>query len=685
MIPPRLSQKLFIFLFFPIPFLFYGYFCLPSIGMGDSALFIHRIGHLGISTWVNNHNITVLWGWLIEHLPLGDQAYRGNLSCVLAGALAIGIFYVALYAIHRCWLTALVSSLFLMVSHSMWWHSTVLAEYAVNAVFMATAIYLYGRLQRTGDLKYLYALFFLSGLGVFQHALLGCLLIGSLAALLWRMGRRKDNPWRILGKSALYFFIGFTPWLLTFIYEVNFYHSIVQPLSGAMGGQFKTLFFKRSLWSGFREYLFLVFMQFPSPYLFPAAIGVFYFVRSWRWTESTLGLIFTFIPIIVFEIGLNTWALFAQYLSTFIILAFWASFVVYKTIHHPIVIRSAIIRWLLALAAALSLGWTVYFYAHISRWGNDPNSFWCLRYNNAYSYNCFRSNEYLANPNKRNYHDIAEFCNLILRKLPSNAQYWDSDSRFYFQLKAYYQEAYHRRPDINVMLVNSFGLPNWGADRKAFEQSIEQAYLKNKDLFLCSTGEPFTDFLSKLPDKQKYHFKKYYLNDAHWIYKLLTVKDKDLKDNTLWKKGDLIPSDKPSLINLTLGNVDSHQGEIFWEQDMARYGPFWENDDQVLFKPYFQGAGIAFRLRFPKSLKGNMVLNVTTDSVAGAVEIWFNSVSLTSAPIDLFSRGIFVKKIVFKGVFFEKGDNVILIRVVGRNKNSSPTTVLGIDTIAITS
>ena len=682
--PVQLKKNWLIFLFIPIPFLFYGYTCLHSIGLGDSALFIDEIKNLKLSTYVNNHNLTTLWGWLVQILPTGNIAYKGNLSCVFAGSAAIGIFFIALYLTHRCWLTALISTLFLMISHSMWWHATYLADYGMNTVFVALTLYLYVQLHRTGSVKYLYTLFFLSGLALFQHYLLGSILVGAIAALLWRSFQKKEKAWPLLWKSAILFLIGLIPWMLTFQHDVSISHSISNTISGCLGGPFRTAYFKQPFWNGIVEYSFLIFIQFPSLYLLAVVPGLYFFLRSWKLNESSIGVFFTFLPVIVFELGLDTWAIFAQYLSTFIILAFWASFVVYKIVHHRKIIKSSFLKYLLLSAVILSLGWTPYFYGHLSRWGNDPNSIWFSRYNNSLSYNTYRVNEFLANPNKRGYHDIAEVCNLILAKLPPHAEFCDSDSRLYFQLQLYYQQFYHRRLDVDFYLINSFLFPNWGIDQKTFAQKIKYAYLNGKAFFLNSMGWPESDYLSGLPDRQNYQFEKFRLNDNWWVYKLITLKDKRSIDPTLWHRWDLLPSNKPVLINLTIENVlDFHEGYVLFQQDMVQYGPYWKNDDQIFFKPDKQGSEIGFLLRFNKAFKSTLTIKLTTAFDAGIVEIFLNDIPLAPNPIDLYSLGVYNKAFKFENASFINGNNIITMQVIGKNDRSSSMN-LGVDTIEIT-
>jgi hypothetical protein len=676
-------KKWSIFFFLPVPFLFYWYTCLPSIGMGDSVLFLHAVRALKISTWVNNHNLTALWGWPFQFLPFGDLAYRGNLSCAFSSAIAICIFYIALYQIHRCLMTAIVGAIFMMISQSVWWHATDLADYSMNTVFVATAIYFYGKLHRSDSIKYLYILFFVSGFALFQHYLLGSLLIGCIAAFIRRVIKRKENFWSTSGKAALFFFIGALPWFMTFLHDVSTNGSVAQTFSGCFGGPFKGLFFKEPVWNGLREFFTLVFIQFPSLYLVAIIFGLFLFLRSWKLSDSAIGIIFSVIPIIYFEVGLNTWALFAQYISVFIFMAFWGSFAIYWAIHHPKVQKHSLGKAILAILIICSMIWTVYFYANLSVWGMNPNSMWYSRYNNSYTFNTYRLNEFLANPNKRYNDDISSVCKLMLGKLPPHAQVWDSDSRLFFQMKEYYQQYYHQRLDIDMQLINSFGFANWGSDKNGFINAIKRAYRNGEDLYICSLGHPFASLMTQIPNKEQYQFEKFYLDANRWIYRLVTSREKKQENNTLLHRWDVLPTNKPSKINLNDENVlDFHQGHFVYQEDMSNYGPHWLNEDQIFFSPSRIGSEIGFLLRFNEAFKGTLAVNLTISFDSGEIEILLNDHPLNETPIDLYTKGISVKKFELPNVSFEKGNNILSIKVIGKNQNSSDIK-LGVDTIEI--
>ena len=62
-----------------LPFFFYYYTGARAIGLGDTALLLGDMHECIITTSVNNHNITIITGWLFSFLPFGSLEFRGTL------------------------------------------------------------------------------------------------------------------------------------------------------------------------------------------------------------------------------------------------------------------------------------------------------------------------------------------------------------------------------------------------------------------------------------------------------------------------------------------------------------------------------------------------------------------------------------------------------------------------------
>lgn len=165
-----------------------------------------------------------------------------------------------------------------------------------------------------------------------------------------------------------------------------------------------------------------------------------------------------------------------------------------------------------------SLTTPIYLYAQLSKWGKTPG-FWYSRYNNEYTVNTHSCAEFIANPNKRDYRDIALFARRVFEVLPQNAILVDADSRTFYPLR-YFQLYENVRPDIRLRLVNSWGFDNWGLSRRDFSELLERVYRNGEDLFIVSLAHPFGEFLAQENVQGRYEFERFPLDPERWIYRL---------------------------------------------------------------------------------------------------------------------------------------------------------------------
>ena len=168
---------------------------------------------------------------------------------------------------------------------------------------------------------------------------------------------------------------------------------------------------------------------------------------------------------------------------------------------------------------AASVMTPMYLYAQLSKWEDKPG-FWHARYNNNYTFNTYNGAEYIANPNKGTYRDIAELAARVFETLPQNAILIDTDSRTFYPLR-HFQLYEHERPDLRLRLVNSWGFDDWGLSRRDFSQLLERAYLNGEDLFVVSLGHPFGELLSQESLRGRYEFEPFALDSERWIYRLV--------------------------------------------------------------------------------------------------------------------------------------------------------------------
>lgn len=666
--------------FLIVPFAFYAYTCCPAIALGDPALLIDAIKSLILSTHVNNHNITILAGWLFQFLPFGEIAYRANLADAFIGACTVALFYDLSFRISGSKLPAVVSSLFLMISHTLWWNSTISEVYAANALFTVLALRLFYQIgQKEDNEKDFYFLFFVSGLSVFNHVIMGLWVLSAVAALLWRALERREFSWRFAAFCGLSLGLGGLPYFLTFLKDLllnggNFGQTLSIALFGSFKAEMlKTPFSWAALWDSLEFYL----LQVPSLYLLVVILGLGKFLRDWPSAVKT-GILTAFgINFWLYTFVLSAWDKFCGLLPSFIIFLLWGAGGTAGIIEFLKAKKRKGLNFLAAAAFLLSFIWTVYFYHHASRWALDPASYLYRKWNNAYTANTHRVNEYLLNPDKRHYTDIRDFCELLFSKLPPHSIFFDSDSRTYHPLTLYYQKLYHKRPDLQVELMNSWGFAGWGSSRDQFFQKLENAYQNDQPLFLISLAHPFH---AALQERQgRYRFKTFPLDSTRYIYKLVTAHE-GMDHSNLFERWDEVDTSRRILIDLRMTNILYTEGGTALRQDMAAFGPSWRNDDQVFFMAQAAGAELGVLLRAGTAGSRNLGFVFTTAPDYGIYDIYLNAAKIGS--VDLYSKTVSPLSLELKEISLEKGNHVLRFREAGRNP-AAEDSKMGIDTLEI--
>lgn len=547
-------------------------------------MLIDGIQTLHISTHCNSHNVTVLIGWVLSFLPFDDIAFKANLLSVVVGSATIVAFYFLIRAMFRnAWVAAICASC-LMVSHSMWWHSTLTEVYAVNAAFIVATCWLLWRLHERFEPRLLHALFLVAGLSIFNHAQLGTIALGATVILigravqLLRMGSKKAALDLSVG-CTIAFSIGFLPYLVTFFADANRV-GFATALDDARGGDFKTVMFSGRIGESLADVGLLIFQQFPTLFLLAVVAGAVLFYRSWKLSLPAAGLTVTFGVNTLFFMFYQTWDKFAFLLPSFIILAFMSAFAIAPLVHW--VSRPGRLAAALGLAV-LHLGcltFPIYFYGMLAIWGQSPG-FWSERYNNAYTSNTHDAASYIANPNKHGYYDIEQLANNLFERLPPKAIFIDDDSRTFYSIK-YYQRYYQRRTDLDIQVINSWGFSDWGASSTEFAGLLENALQQHKPLFLVSIDWPFSDFLKRIGKRKRYGFQRFRLSNESWIYQLIPL-GKTAAQLSLYEK-------LPHFQRMITGHrLNSPDGELAVE---------FGSKQQVMTHVYFVKSYHEFSIRF---------------------------------------------------------------------------------------
>ncbi len=152
-----------------IPPLFYFFTAGRYIGLADTAMMINRMVNLHFSTHVNRHNLAMLFGHLFTKLPIENLAFKCNLMVSFFGSISIMLFYFLIFRMTKKYWISIITTLIMMVSHSIWWHSTIAENYIINVFFILLILHCYVSYTKNKKKIFLYIAFFLSGLSLFNH------------------------------------------------------------------------------------------------------------------------------------------------------------------------------------------------------------------------------------------------------------------------------------------------------------------------------------------------------------------------------------------------------------------------------------------------------------------------------------------------------------------------------------
>ena len=146
--------------------LLYGLTAMRSVGWLDATLILSNAMNLRLGAWVNNHNLFSLVGhaWMAVFRFL-DPHVALTLLAGLFGSLTVFLIYSAGRELTGSRLASAIGAAGLAVSHSLWWHSTMIEVYTLNGALIALALFLVFRFFRAGGFVCLVGAFFAAGLG----------------------------------------------------------------------------------------------------------------------------------------------------------------------------------------------------------------------------------------------------------------------------------------------------------------------------------------------------------------------------------------------------------------------------------------------------------------------------------------------------------------------------------------
>jgi hypothetical protein len=211
----------------------------PSVMPGDYAEFQFSAAILGVPH-PTGYPLYILLGKLFTMLPVGDVAYRVNLSSAVYMAGAVGMLYAVslrllrLCGLGRLWWAAGVGAALFAVAPTPWSMALVARSYALNALLVGSVVYCLISWRVTAKSGWFYAACLLIGLSMVHHGTTYLLLPAYglyLLAVEVGLGRPRGtaeggvsvNPagsgrWKRLTLGVVAFLLGYSP-ILFLVYR----------------------------------------------------------------------------------------------------------------------------------------------------------------------------------------------------------------------------------------------------------------------------------------------------------------------------------------------------------------------------------------------------------------------------------------------------------------------------------
>ena len=539
-VPQGQAKRWLPYLALLVPPVFYFLTTARTIGQGDQAILISSMAKGTLSASATHHNLTVLTGYAFFHLlPLPEIAYRCNLVSTFYGSLTVAVFYLLALRSSRNVLVAGFAAAFLMVAHTLWWHSTIAENYATSAFVSALILYLLVRFDEKGEQRWLYAAAAAAGFGVFNHMQMGMWFPGILlAALLHPAASRRERIVRA-ARAALWIGVGLLPYAAIFLMEMGQTHSLDKTAWDAVGADFAGLFFSAGSLTVVKQALVstgrIFMMQWGWPSLFWAyvAAGVYRAVRGSAPRATLLAAGVAFLVNTGFFAFYPTWDKYAFLLQSVVVVAFFG-LIGLDHVWTASGGRSGMMAAAFVLANAFFCLYPVYFFAHLPELAKGSRLWRSFAVRPAGINMVGSDGPFLAQPNKRRYRSVDDFARRLFATLPADSLLIDHPSRTYYPLTYYFQTFYGMRPDVAIVLFAPADL--LGASAQRWPDSLDTPEtvdlvaqrMESREVFLAA-HLGFEEVVGPLLDRGV-TFTEYPLGGPWLVYQARRAGDLRLQD-----------------------------------------------------------------------------------------------------------------------------------------------------------
>jgi hypothetical protein len=492
-------------------------------GWLDDTLILSLARSAALGSWVNTHNLFNLLGWCwISLFSFLDPHAALTLLCGLFASTAVLFAYHAGRELTGNPLAAALAAAALAVSHSLWWHATVVEVYSLNAALISLDLFLVLRYFRARSFPCLMAGFFLLGVGVFNHVLMGLFLPASAVLFVMLLARPRRIGWRralLLAGAAL---IGCVPYLVIFAREVasdmparGFGAAFLSVLDGATGSFFRQSMFPTNLAPGQKlfwrlNYVFLLWYNYPAAALPLAVWGA---LRMRLPDTPRPFALFFFLALaaqLIWSSNYLIWDMYAFAMPVYVLASLPLAAGIdallrrARTLLRPVALASLFLPLALYPAvtgipflADLGRRYVALYVPAPSGLQREYAAASGLEQGKAAAPpNVWDTTRYLMNPVRSGYREVAEFCEGVLDRLPAGARYWDDDSNGGYPLYYYYRGMLGRRPDLSLHLVLGMHVDETAARQAAVTMREELA--SQKELFVSQLAWPERELVIQL-------------------------------------------------------------------------------------------------------------------------------------------------------------------------------------------
>ena len=194
----------------------------PTIYWGD-GIELSAVCATGGIAHPTGYPLFTMLGRVVCLFSRSNPAWGTNLLCAFFGALATGVFFLAIktaldflpdeYFLHAAYkdITACAFSLVLAFSRTFWFHCTTTEVYSLHILFLTILLLLFLRYAKMGRDGNFLGFFGVWGLSFSNHLLSMTLFPLGLAMLALFVQRKR--PWKILIAAGILFILGLAPYI----------------------------------------------------------------------------------------------------------------------------------------------------------------------------------------------------------------------------------------------------------------------------------------------------------------------------------------------------------------------------------------------------------------------------------------------------------------------------------------